>query len=103
MDKLRNPAGLTAAKGNGRPASSKPAGKTPGKASGQPEELPVPDVPLPADLIIAARLSLSEVCGLVLHVLHRIEMDSCFDGHASWTGLHMTSISNAKYHHEGGP
>lgn len=61
MDKLENPAGPTTAKNSARPASSKPSGKVAAKASEQAEAVPAADVPVPADLIVAARLSLSEV------------------------------------------
>lgn len=61
VDKLESPAGSTSAKSSARPASSKPAGKVAAKASEQAEAVPAADAPVPADLIVAARLSLSEV------------------------------------------
>lgn len=61
LDKLGNAAGSTTAKSDARPASSKPAGKAAAKTSRQPETSSPADLSLPADLIVAARLSLSEV------------------------------------------
>lgn len=61
LDKLENPAGSTIAKNDARPASSKPAGKAAAKTTRQPEASSPADMSLPADLIVAARLSLSEV------------------------------------------
>ena len=58
MDKLES---STTAKNDAKPASSKPAGKAAAKASEQPGAVPATGVPVPADLIVAARLLLSEV------------------------------------------
>lgn len=64
MDKLQNPAGSTPAKSDGK-AASKPTGKAAAKSGGQAEVVPAAGAPVPADLIIAARLSLSEVSGAI--------------------------------------
>lgn len=71
MDKLQGPAGSASSKdkGNGRPTSSKPVGKAPAKASGLAEAVAPSDAPAPADLIVAARLSLSEVHTSDFHLL----------------------------------
>ena len=61
MDTLQNPGPLptTTAKNDGKGAG-KPVGKPAAKPSGQPEAVAADDAPVPADLIIAARLSLSQ-------------------------------------------
>ena len=65
LERLLNPGGATDTKATSKPAGSKATSKAPAKAAVQPEAVPssdAPAAPLPIDIIVAARLQLSQVC-----------------------------------------